>query len=400
MSSRSGPSRSGASRSHASYTPPLPRCPRCQVAYPNRQALYQHQQNAGHLPCAFCDLSFYTIEALLSHRHEDHRARQDLDCPGCNKNFASAGGWIQHVETGECSTIFPSDLAEGIPQIMNTITESLRSVNISTDVYTGQSHIKDAWGEEWKKKETFDVEQHPEEFPRTAKQEFYRGGPKEQDLLTGETADNLEQRPKNAWAQKKNLFPEKEKSQVVRPPPSLLEEMRRPALSSRPTGERITDPNHPEFNVSLFKDPILETFKCPHKNCNSKFKNSKGLVGHLKSPAHSGREFTCPGCTSKFTTAASWVQHVETVSSTKCRLRENESVYGLALNAITNGALDIDKLDKLANNPKLKIDESWADSKRLSKPTAVVGSEEWLKAKQEERNSRLPGPEKTDNYPW
>ncbi|OTA74809.1 hypothetical protein M434DRAFT_279245 [Hypoxylon sp. CO27-5] len=401
--SRSMASRSVTSRSTASYTPPLPRCPKCRVAFQSKKALFKHQQDAGHLTCDACDQSFHTLEGLMSHRQEDHRALQDLLCPGCDKNFVSAGGWIQHVEIGECTSIFPSDIAEGIPKIMRTITENLRGVKISgegTVDYSGPSHIKDVWGDEWKDEETYDVERHPEAFPRTVKQEFYRGGPKQQDLLTGENAESLEQRPQNAWAQKKNLFPEKENTKPIRPPPHLLEQMRQPATLSRPTGERILDPNHPEFNVSLFKDSILEAYKCPHKACNSKYKTSNGLIGHLKSPAHSGNQFPCPGCRGIFTTAASWVQHVETVSLTKCRLREKEDVYGLALNAITDGALDIDTLNKLADDRvKLKVNENWASTKRPSKLAGVVGSEEWLKAKQDELERPLPGPSKVEK-PW
>ncbi|KAI0835317.1 hypothetical protein F5Y06DRAFT_306282 [Hypoxylon sp. FL0890] len=399
--SQSRASRSMASRSTASRTPPMPRCPKCRRAYPTKQALFEHQKKEGHLTCDFCEKCFYTIRGLLSHRQEDHRVEQNLNCPGCNRTFVSAGGWTQHVENGECSAIFPSDIADAIPKIMNAIAGSVKTSGDENISYSGPHHFGDAWDDEWKKEDTFDVEQHPEAFPRTVKQEFYRGGSKQQDLLTGENADNLEQRPQNAWAQKKNLFPEKEKSQAERPPSHLLEEIGQPTPSSRPTGERIIDPYHPEFNVSLFKDSILETYKCPHKSCNSKFKNSKGLIGHLKSPAHSGNQFPCPGCRVLFTTAASFVQHIETVSSTKCRLRENEVEYRRVLGAISNGALDVDIFATLTNNTmKLKIDENWAEAKQPSKPQGVVGSEAWLKAKQNETNRSLPGPNKTPQNPW
>ncbi|KAI0135659.1 hypothetical protein F4814DRAFT_444475 [Daldinia grandis] len=376
------------------------KCLKCMAAFADQRGLYLHQQERGHIACGFCKQSFHEISALVQHRVKDHRAEQDLPCPGCGTKFVSAGAWINHVERGQCYAIFPSDISGGVAQAVESITKALRETKFEdvdyTAVNSGGSYAKisDVWGDEWNKEQSFDARDHPEQFPRTAKQEFYQGGLKQADLLTGDDGANLEQRPFNAWAQKKNLFPEKAGHRAIPPPPSLLEIMTRPSPSPQPTRERILDPDHPEFNVGLFWNPILNTFKCPHKECNSKHKNPKGLIYHLKSLVHSGTRFQCPGCTDTFTSGGSWAQHAERVGEAKCRIRNTE-FYRKALSTITNGALDIDTLIKLANDTaKVQFDNDWAASKQRGGPALVPGSEAWAKEKEAHAKSQS-GPEKS-----
>ncbi|KAI1102386.1 hypothetical protein F4804DRAFT_343253 [Jackrogersella minutella] len=376
------------SRANSAYTPPQPRCPKCKNTFASKGALRSHQQKMGHFVCGICNASYHTIPALMSHRAEDHRSAQDLSCPGCAKDFKSTAGWILHIEDGDCSAIFPSDISKGIDNVMNTIQEKLfeaRTEGARWIDHSGPSHIQDTWGEKWNDSQKLDAQHQPEAFPRTAQQEYYHGSSKQSDLLTGELADDLEQKPGNAWGQKKKLFPEKENDGAIPPPPSLLEEMSGPSLSSQPTEGRILDPNHPEFNVAVFYNPILETYKCPHKSCKSKFKRPRGLIDHLRSSAHSGNAFDCLGCNSTFTSVAAWVQHVETVSLSKCRVRASPEIYGYALNKITDGALDVDTLNGLPSDEvKVKVVEQWASSKVPSKPAFVPGTNEYANAKQAE----------------
>ncbi|KAI0009544.1 hypothetical protein F4779DRAFT_640389 [Xylariaceae sp. FL0662B] len=201
-----------------------------------------------------------------------------------------------------------------------------------------------------------------EDFPRTALQEFRHGGSKQPDLLTGENADDPEQKTENAWAQKKTLFTET--YHAVPPPPELLRDVKFPSPSARPDGKRILDPYHPDFNVGLFTDPILEVFKCPHKTCKYKAKTGRQLVTHLKGEKHSGVQVKCPNCSHIFTSASGWVRHSETVSLAKCNVRRMAN-YRLALHQITGGALDIDPVNKLANGTtKYLIDEHFLKSLR------------------------------------
>ncbi|KAI1391400.1 uncharacterized protein F4822DRAFT_427249 [Hypoxylon trugodes] len=387
MASRAGPV--------INAPPPMHRCDQCNAIFESEKRLFSHQEEAGHLACEFCDKLFHTMDAVLDHLSAEHRESQDIVCPGCEKNFFTAGAWVNHVESNECSGVFPSDFAGDTAEIMDYLsTRLLKSTEVVKQEVelSGPSHITDTWGEDWEDQNKFDVERHPENFPRTVNQEFYQGSSKQPNFLTGSGAGSLEQRPGNAWAQKKDLFPESKASRAVPPPRSMIENFREPSQSAKPTGERILDPDHPDFNVALFMNPILETYKCPYKSCSSKFKYPKGLINHLRSPAHSGNEFRCPGCRVVFTSAASWAQHAETVNTSRCRVAQTE-VYGLALNAITNGALEVElHEDIIGNKAKVRIVKGWPASRQLrkhdpaSKP--VPGSEGWAKAKQVEASER------------
>ncbi|KAK6954788.1 hypothetical protein Daesc_004757 [Daldinia eschscholtzii] len=389
----------------ATQAPPQ-RCLKCMSTFADQRSLYLHQQKVGHLGCGSCRKCFHDVQALIQHRADDHKEEQDLPCPGCGNRFTSAGKWMSHVENGECHALFPSDVSRNVSEVVNSISKALRATRIAAtedvDFTINPSasfpEIKDVWGNEWKKEQSLDVQDHPERFPRTAKQDFYQGDSKQSDLLTGDGASSTQQRPFNAWAQKKDLFPEKRGTPAIRPPPSLLENMTKQSAPVQTTGERIIDPDHPNFNAGLYKDPILETFKCPHKTCNSKLKTAKGLIAHLRSSVHTGPRFQCPGCTDVFTSGASWIQHAETISIAKCRIR-NAKIFKLALNMITNGALDIDTLNKLAKDTaKIKFDEEWAASKQRNGPGPVPGTDAWAEEKKQaqtsEPQSTQPNPKK------
>ncbi|KAF3056210.1 putative c2h2 finger domain protein [Daldinia childiae] len=403
-----------ASKQNGTGTPHL-RCAKCMAAFADLRDLYLHQQKRGHLACGSCKQSFHDINALIKHREENHKAEQDLPCPGCGTKFVSAGTWMRHIERGECHAIFPSEISGNIVQAVDSITKALGESKFEDVDYTvnpGKSftEISDVWGDEWKKEQSLDARDHPERFPRTAQQEFYQGGSKQTDLLTGDDGANLEQRPFNAWAQKKNLFPEKAADRAVPPPPSLLENVTRPSSSAQPTGERITNPDNPGFNAGLFWNPLLGIFKCPHKDnfsykeCGSKHTTAQSLIAHLKSSAHTSTRFQCPGCTSVFTSGSGWVQHADSVNEKKCRIR-NTGFYRQVLSTATKGALSIDDLIKLENDTaKVKFDDDWATSKQRGGPGPVPGSEAWVKEKeagvsksQSDSEKSQPGPKKSQS---
>ncbi|OTB06065.1 hypothetical protein M426DRAFT_9889 [Hypoxylon sp. CI-4A] len=338
MASKATSLSSWASASLAeSYTS---RCPKCNATFISDQALQRHQTLKAHHLCDTCNLGFHSRETLLEHQNHDHRADQNLICPGCQKKFNTAGGWVAHVEDGQCVLFSSSQLAEGVAEIMEDIMTSLRAATVQQNTAfepTALTHITDIWGEDWKAQISLDAQENPDAFPELVNNGSTPGG----------------------------------STQASSPIPPV-----------RATKERVINPDDDSFNATVFLDPILELFKCPHKNCKSKLKTAGGLVSHLKSAAHKAKPFLCPNCRRTFTSATAWISHAELVPSSRCGIRETE-IYGYAVNVLTNGALLVDSENKLPNGtPRVWMNENWADR------------DEWVKAKPQALRA-MPGAAKT-----
>lgn len=69
------------------------------------------------------------------------------------------------------------------------------------------------------------------------------------------------------------------------------------------------------------------------------YKKSGGLVGHLKSTAHSTVKFSCPYCLDTFKSMSAMTQHVESTGK-RCRFRETDE-YGTYIDQLTGGLVDV-----------------------------------------------------------
>ena len=226
---------------------------------------------------------------------------------------------MSHIEAYQCTSIFPSTL-EARQKKRQEFTDALaRLEEDPVDLSGVVSHVAkaDTWRDDpilktldghdnFKPHHGESVDQNytqPEDFPRLATQEFRVGDSKQPDLLTADAPGPKPLQTKNAWAQKKNLFPTKAEASSL-PARSAWASGPPPALSAHPglaqtqdhnakvrvikpstviparadpwagmqqaspsSNERILDPDHPDFNAGLFYEPILAQFKCPHKNC-------------------------------------------------------------------------------------------------------------------------------------
>ncbi|KAI1496533.1 hypothetical protein F5X99DRAFT_422031 [Biscogniauxia marginata] len=362
------------------------RCPKCNKLCETRKDLWIHQTVQGHHLCNECDATFHDDKALVDHKQANHRADQNIVCPGCGETFLRAGAWMHHIEQKQCPVIFPS-VVEARRDERLKFAQALQDRNPATrkKLYFHPPSVTKDDGVT-KTRLEFDCHRphdspdanklyfRPDDFPRTAVQKFRSGDSKAPDLLTGDNSDPLEQKPGNAWAQKKQLFPNS--FQAVPPPPELMENLRQPgpgASSVRPSGERIIDPDDPDFNASLFKCPILGTFKCPYIRCKVKPKTANGLIMHLRSPVHSNVDISCPACKNVFKTMTAWVQHTE--SSTTCNIRDTED-YRPALGQLTGGILDVHPTKTMKNNtPLFKVDKNFVKEMGYNKPAPIPGLE-------------------------
>lgn len=284
-------------------------------------------------------------------QNNNHNADQGLTCPGCAGRFVSGASWMQHVQRNRCSRIDPSDISTGFDDAIEASVNHLRELILSYDgkpEFLVPSHITDVWGNGSKDEAgvyPFAFSQYAESLQLLTNEEYACGDSKVPDLLTGQTARALDQPPDNASAQK-NITAE----------------------------GHSCDPNDPTFNVAAFKVELLDVYKCPYKNCNSKYKYGKGLIAHLKSTTHTTPKFRCPGCQGQFKSAISWVQHAETVSSENCTIRRTP-FYEAVLKQMTAGALTVGSFDTLTMTVKVKIDETWAES-NLSRMSSLLDSDE------------------------
>ena len=299
------------------------RCPVCDEWFDTYMKKDTHQRTLGHFQCSVCKLKFRDNYSVVDHVVREHKTVHDIKCPGCLKEFKRAGAWVAHVESYECTSIFPENL-EARQKKRQVFTDALAGLGDSPVSLGGKStagYQSDTWKDDpilnaldghdnFRPHQGDTADQNytkPEDFPRLATQEYRAGGSKQPDLLTADAPVPKPLQTNNAWAQKKDLFPKaQEKKEPAKPTwASALRSSDRAQPSVNGQGhsqtwdrnakvqvakattifperadpwvgmqqarsssdERILDPDHPNFDAGIFYEPILEQFKCPHGSC-------------------------------------------------------------------------------------------------------------------------------------
>ncbi|KAI3321973.1 hypothetical protein HD806DRAFT_545634 [Xylariaceae sp. AK1471] len=408
----------GSNNSFQEESPQSLVCPVCNVQHATIDELLKHQSCNRHFACDECEQCYWTQEGLQLHKRNDHPAHQDLQCPGCQCHFTRVSLFWKHIENSQCRVIFPGDIARQRERKLEFAKQlELRGRGLDDILLQGKSHIKneDTWashieGEAPAAEPMAILNRHPsallpntrpisitpDAHPVSYRNEDFPAIPSEQEM--------------NAWEEQKVLFPDTSDSTPVTynavPPPTShsttlaatpRKPIQQPASNNRiqtlPTpanpaesGEhtttssgRIVDPNHPDFNAAVFYNSLLNKFVCPYKICRKKFNSAHTLVGHLRSPAHTGGRLGCICCKKIFTTPVALIEHMET--TTTCAVRDTDN-FRRALGDLTGGLIDVDTRSRLRNNTtKFVINEKAFRELRSS----VSGSNTGLEKKGNEK---------------
>ncbi|KAI0525433.1 hypothetical protein F5B22DRAFT_658277 [Xylaria bambusicola] len=359
-------------------------CPKCNVKYPNIHELLTHQAAERHFSCDQCCLCFWSEVGLRDHKRKNHRPEIDLECFGCQSHFIRAGLFWEHLESGKCSAIYPSDLVRLREKNLEFAKQlERRRMKLEDMIPHEDSHIK---GEEntWASNLKEDTAPVPPvvtpDFPsrpapisaENAHPLYYRSEdfPVLPTNPKGSTAPNPrdEKKKDNAWSTlKATVFQTPSKSSVsynAVPPPVLYDsstgsvnknafresmhndKIRLLQIGNHPAEEGphdatsnglIINPDHPDYNPAVYYNELLEKFVCPYKICKKKFYDVFSLTRHLQSPAHAGGRISCICCKKSFTTVANLITHME--MATTCPIRDTDG-FRRALGQITGGILD------------------------------------------------------------
>ncbi|KAL7914995.1 putative C2H2 finger domain protein [Trichoderma velutinum] len=359
-------------------------CKHCQKSFSVWEDLVEHKKSKrnenkeDHIHCKFCGRDFYTLEGEMKHMQVEHPLEQNLDCPGCGQGpFKRLGSLMSHIERGFCTRIDGALLDElreeklAFPRRLEQLTqESIKGNYMKYMPSTNATISISGWDVE---KEPPSFKMVPEEFPdlsttvvdRTQspsvttaiKSEPGKGNRADKKATQGllelpfrladktETGSisNSEKKAHGSERLPLRLLSDINRDNNIEDPSSV--QRPQPAFKSGVTtvvaGIDPDDPNNPSFNVARYQCPITEKWNCPKRPCGKTFKAAKGLIGHLRSPAHGNKTYRCPCCLKMFKTLAGIASHAETRGS-KCRIQDTVH-YEIYMGQLTAGIVDVER---------------------------------------------------------
>lgn len=150
-------------------------------------------------------------------------------------------------------------------------------------------------------------------------------------------AAKTENEAPKAWEQQKNLFPNAPAAQ--QPTPEQLKAATAPSARTFYDAMDPHHPDHPSFNAARYYSAYTDAFNCPVARCQKTFKSKGAIIGHLRSPAHSGTKYRCPYCLKYFSSLTAITQHAEDTGS-RCRIRFSDN-YNAYMDQLTAGLVDV-----------------------------------------------------------
>ncbi|QUC22428.1 uncharacterized protein UV8b_06669 [Ustilaginoidea virens] len=314
-------------------------CKPCHRSFATWEALLQHKaykRKTGakdHIHCQFCGRDFETEEAQGSHIKQNHPKDQVLKCPGCGQGpFPRLSSLISHIETGDCARIDTCTIDElrekklEFPRRLERLTKEAVKNNYtnfalpkpSAGSYRAEPDAKDS-ALQWAGSDSLHL-------PVESGKNTAAGNDGGNAARDGEAV---------AWNEQMKLHPD---AQAVEKKPAPSQEGAERVLHHSTDPD---DPDSPGFNAARYYSDIIGQYICPKNRCGKVFKKKPGLVNHLRSPAHSDRQYRCPYCLRPFKSLTAITAHVES-SSVSCRIRETDG-YGAFVDQLTAGMVDVGK---------------------------------------------------------
>ncbi|KAM5344840.1 hypothetical protein ACJ41O_010702 [Fusarium nematophilum] len=249
--------------------------------------------------------------------------------------FVRLGGLMSHVER-ECPSLDVSVLEDmrdkklDFSRKLETLTHAPVKANYTNYMPSSYGGYGNAGGAAESKPDPFMFEKN--QFPKLSAPGAA--------LAPGSSTDKDDKgkgKAAGAWSQGKNLFPNASPAQ--RPTADQLQAATSPSPRQQFECLDPNHPDHPSFNVARCYSAYTDKYGCPIVGCGKVFKNSRGLIGHLRSTAHSETKYRCPYCLNIFRSLAAITQHAESNGS-RCRLRDTDT-YDAYLDQLTAGMVDV-----------------------------------------------------------
>ncbi|KAI1821553.1 hypothetical protein F4861DRAFT_551685 [Xylaria intraflava] len=319
-------------------------CPKCKETFTNIHDLNTHQEFKKHFVCRHCSGCFWSESQLYTHKRDKHPSPQSLDCFGCRSRFTHPGEFWQHLESGKCPVILPSDIAKLRKQKLD-FAEQLEKRRVTTGNFLSgfdapEDLIKTDSLAPVSKETAPDQVVVPDNYmgpvvPLLSTGNAYRMYYRNEDFPDLPTKRNVPTGPTqgvDGWAN------DKATSQTLNGAPTNPTEGEPQGAPARLV---IIDPDAPGFNVNVFFDQDYKKYACPHRTCFKKFPLRMGLIRHLLSPDHTGGRFHCIRCNKVFATVSRLISHMETATR-RCCVRDSDE-FRTALGQLTGGIVDYNR---------------------------------------------------------
>lgn len=178
---------------------------------------------------------------------------------------------------------------------------------------------------------------------------------------SGPQMRNKENDKENDWNKGKNLFPNAPAAE--KPTQQQLQQSTAPNARAAYDLLSVDNPDHPNFNVARYSCQFTGKFNCPVTTCTKTFKSGQGLIGHLRSEAHSETKYRCPYCLNTFGSLASIAQHAESNGS-KCKIRQTDN-FRAYMDQLLAGMIDVNETNHDDGTIRYEVSKDFKPARAL-----------------------------------